>query len=88
MMHTNLLTHVINREFPELAETVAQLKKSDHHFAHMLAQHDKLDAQITNDVMGVVPMGDVSLEDLKKQRLHLKDELYRRASSAKSTQLK
>jgi uncharacterized protein len=84
MMHTNLLTHVINREFPELAEKVAQLKKSDHHFAQMLAQHDKLDAQITNDEMGVAPMGDVSREDLKKQRLHLKDELYRRANAAKS----
>jgi uncharacterized protein len=84
LMHSNLLPHAIDREFPELAATVATLKTTDHHFAQLLLQHDAIDAQITKDEMGVAPMGDVSLEDLKKQRLHLKDELYRRASAAKS----
>jgi uncharacterized protein len=84
LMHTNLLTHAIDREFPELAKTVAQLKTTDHHFAQLLAQHDEVDAQIIKDEMGVAPMGDTLLEALKKQRLHLKDELYRRASAAKN----
>ncbi len=83
-MHTNLLPHAIDREFPELAISVERLKKSDAHFALLLTQHDTLDAQITKDEMGVSRMGDVSLETLKKQRLHLKDELYRRASAVKS----
>ncbi len=82
-MNSDLLPHALNREFPELADAVAHLKETDLHFAHLLRQHDAADDQITNDEMGVAPMGDTTLEDLKKQRLHLKDELYKMASAAK-----
>jgi uncharacterized protein len=82
-MNSDLLPHALNREFPELADVVARLKETDLHFAHLLKQHDAVDDQITKDEMGVAPMGDTSLEDLKKQRLHLKDELYHMASMAK-----
>ena len=82
-MRSNLLPHALNLEFPELAAAVTHLKESDSHFAHLLTQHDAIDDQITADETGVAPMGDVGLEDLKKQRLHLKDELYRMASAAK-----
>ena len=82
-MHSDLLPHALNREFPELAEVVARLKETDLHFAHLLKQHDAADDQITKEEMGVAPMGDTTLEGLKKQRLHLKDELYQMASAAK-----
>ena len=82
-MRSDLLPHALNREFPELAAAVARLKETDQHFAHLLKQHDAVDEQITKDETGVAPMGDATLENLKKQRLHLKDELYRIASAAK-----
>ena len=82
-MRSDLLPHALNREFPELATAVAHLKESDPHFAHLLKKHDAIDEQVIADEMGVAPMGDVELEGLKKQRLHLKDELYRMASAAK-----
>ena len=82
-MRSDLLPHALNREFPELATAVAHLKESDPHFAHLLKKHDAIDEQVTADEMGVAPMGDVELEGMKKQRLHLKDELYRMASAAK-----
>lgn len=82
-MRSNLLPHALNREFPELAAAVAHLKESDLHFANLLKKHDAVDDQITADETGVAPMGDAGLEELKKQRLHLKDELYRMASAAK-----
>ena len=75
-MNSDLLPHALDREFPELASVVARLKENDSHFAHLLQQHDALDEQITKDETGVAPMGDVALEALKKQRLHLKDQLY------------
>lgn len=81
-MHSDLLPHALNREFPELADAVSRLKETDLHFAHLLKLHDAADDQITKDELGVAPMGDTSLEDLKKQRLHLKDELYKMASAA------
>ncbi len=79
-MHSDLLPHALNREFPELADAVAHLKETDLHFVHLLKQHDAADDQITKDETGVAPMGDTALEVLKKQRLHLKDELYKMAS--------
>ena len=82
-MRSDLLSHALNREFPELAAAVAELKDSDPHFAHLLKKHDAVDKQITADETGIAPMGDVGLEDLKKERLHLKDALYRLASAAK-----
>jgi uncharacterized protein len=76
------LTHALNREFPELAAAVAHLKETDLHFVHLLKLHDAADVEITQDETGVARMGDVALEVLKKQRLHLKDELYKMATAA------
>ena len=82
-MRSNLLPHALNREFPELATAVAHLKENDSHFANLLKKHDAVDDQITADETGVAPIADTGLEELKKQRLQLKDELYRIASTAK-----
>lgn len=81
-MRSELLSHALNREFPELAAAIARLKETDLHFAHLLKLHDAADDQITRDETGVAPMGDTSLEVLKKQRIHLKDELYKMATAA------
>lgn len=81
-MNSDLLPHALNREFPELADAVAHLKETDLHFVHLLKQHDVVDEQITKDEMGIAPMGDTTLEVLKKQRVNLKDQLYKMASSA------
>jgi uncharacterized protein YdcH (DUF465 family) len=75
-MNSDLLSHALNREFPELADAVHRLKETDAHFARLLHEHDAVDLEITKDETGVAPMGDDALEALKKQRLHLKDQLY------------
>jgi uncharacterized protein YdcH (DUF465 family) len=71
-----ILSHALDKEFPQLADKTVALKKSDARFADWLAQHDRLDAQITEAEEGRVNMDDFTLEDLKKRRLHLKDQLY------------
>lgn len=78
-MQSDLLSHALHREFPNLADAINRLKLSNAHFAHLLEQHDAVDADITKSETGVAPMSDHSLEALKKQRLHLKDQLYRMA---------
>jgi uncharacterized protein len=80
-MRSTLLPHALDREFPQLAAKIAALKQTDAHFAHLLAQHDALDDQITKSEMGVTALDDVNSENLKKQRLRLKDELYRLANA-------
>ncbi len=81
-MRSELLSHALNREFPELADAVLRLRETDLHFAHLLKLHDAADDQIIKDETGVARMGDTALEVLKKQRLQLKDELYKMASAA------
>ncbi|MGL4233991.1 MAG: YdcH family protein [Casimicrobium sp.] len=78
-MQSDLLPHALHREFPNLADAINRLKHSDTHFAHLLEQHDAIDNEITKSETGVAPINDLSLETLKRQRLQLKDQLYRMA---------
>jgi uncharacterized protein len=78
-MQSDLLTHALHREFPNLAEAINRLKQDDAHFGNLLEQHDAVDIEITKSETGVAPINDLSLETLKKQRLQLKDQLYRLA---------
>jgi uncharacterized protein len=63
-----------------VADAIARLKHSDAHFANLLEQHDAVDTDVTKSETGVAPMSDHSLEALKKQRLHLRDQRYRMAT--------
>lgn len=72
-----ILSHALDKEFPQLAAKTLALKKNDARFADLLSQHDTLDAKITEAEEGRVNIEDFALEDLKKRRLHLKDQLYR-----------
>lgn len=63
--------------FPEHRELISKLKISDAHFAKLFDKHNDLDEQITN--LENDPVASVSreseIEQLKKEKLALKDEL-------------
>ena len=82
-MQSNFLSHDLQQEFPDLSARVHQLKTGNHHFARRLDEYNGLDKDIVKIEEGLVPMGDFGLEDLKKKRLLLKDELYHMLKSAK-----
>lgn len=46
------------------------------HFLHIFEKHNALDDQIAKAESGDVPMTDLELEALKKEKLLLKDEAY------------
>ena len=62
--------------FPEHRELIAQLKASDHHFSRLFDQHNALDQKIKNMENHVEPGSHEQIETLKKEKLHLKDQLY------------
>lgn len=76
-MQTPFLSHELHVEFPDLAERVHALKASNGHFARLLDQHGELDKRILKAEEGIEAIDDFALEDLKKQRLWLKDELFK-----------
>ena len=62
--------------FPEYRELITQLKTTDHHFTRLFDQHNALDQKIKNKENHVEPGTPDEIETLKKEKLHLKDQLY------------
>ena len=71
--------------FPEYRELISQLKTTDAHFTRLFDKHNALDHKIKRMESHEEPGTPVEIEQLKKEKLHLKDELYtilRKASQA------
>lgn len=62
--------------FPEYRELITQLKHKDMHFTNLFEEHNRLDHLIKNMEDRIVPGSDVEIETLKKQKLHIKDQIY------------
>lgn len=68
--------HDLVHEFPEHREKIHTLKVSNSHFAKLFEEYHELEHQVRRAEEGVENLADEHLEDLKKKRLKLKDELY------------
>ena len=62
--------------FPEYRDLITKLKTSDHHFARLFDKHTDLDQKIKNMEAHIEPGSHEEIETLKKEKLHLKDQLY------------
>ena len=64
--------------FPEYRDLITQLKTSDLHFRHLFDQHNELDQKIKNleEHVDHAHVRQEEIEDLKKEKLRLKDQLY------------
>lgn len=62
--------------FPEYRELITRLKTSDHHFTRLFDQHNALDQKIKNMENHLESGTPDEIESLKKEKLHLKDQLY------------
>lgn len=62
--------------FPEYRDLITRLKSSDHHFLHLFDKHNALDQKIKNMEAHIEPGTPLEIEVLKKEKLHLKDQLY------------
>ncbi len=74
----DLLNHDLAHEFPHHLEKMRKLKVSDAHFAKLFAEYDEDNHAIAKYELGVAVISDGALEDLKKNRLRVKDEIYQR----------
>ncbi|OIQ74909.1 hypothetical protein GALL_434310 [mine drainage metagenome] len=62
--------------FPEYRDLITELKTSDAHFISLFHQHNELDQQVKRLVARTEPSTPEQIEQLKKEKLHLKDEIY------------
>lgn len=68
--------HPLGREFPEFKDRIHSLKTGDAHFSRLFDEYEAVDRDIVRAEQGVEHRGDFDLEELKKKRLALKDQLY------------
>jgi len=61
----------------EYRDEIHELKQQNAHFAKIFEKHNELDKKIEDAEAGRVPMTDLELETLKKEKLLLKDEAYK-----------
>ncbi|NVZ08470.1 DUF465 domain-containing protein [Allochromatium humboldtianum] len=69
-------SHDLLHEFPDLDQKIAALRADNPEFARLMDEYDSLDARVRQFEELGTPVADETIEDLKKQRLHLKDTLY------------
>jgi len=74
--------HDLVHELPEHRETIHKLKMSDHHFARLFDEYHEVDHEVHRIETGVENTSDEYLEERKKTRLYLKDELFRMIKAA------
>lgn len=68
--------HDLAHEFPEYKEKIHTLKLENHHFAKLFDEYHLVNREIHRIESGVEPTSDDYLEEAKKKRLALKDELF------------
>jgi len=72
--------HDLDHEFPEYREAIVKLKAADTQFAEMVADYQRVNREVQRAEENDLPISDRAFEDLKKQRLKLKDAIYGKLS--------
>lgn len=68
--------HSLVQELPEHKDRIHELKMSNAHFARLFDKYHEVDHEIVRIEDGVEVSDDNYLEQRKKERLALKDELF------------
>ena len=68
--------HELHLEFPEYADAITVLTAGNAHFAKLLSSYNRLTGRVEDLEEHDMPVADFTIEDMKKQRVKLKDELY------------
>lgn len=74
--------HNLVEEFPEYREQIHNLKTQNAHFQTLTNRWEAIDKQIARAESRAELMSEQEEETLRKERLQLKDEIYKILSSA------
>jgi uncharacterized protein YdcH (DUF465 family) len=68
--------HDLHADFPELSDRIHDLKVKNAHFAKLLGEYDEVNHKVHLAETNVEPRSPVRETELRKERGHLKDQLY------------
>lgn len=69
-------SHDLFHEFPEYRDRIAELKAADPRFTKLFDEYHAINDEVERIELQLETPSDFYTESLKKQRLHLKDEIY------------
>lgn len=64
------------QEFPEYKDAIHQLKTKDAHFARLFEEYHAVNREVHRAEQEIETLSDAAMEELKKKRLGLKDQLF------------
>jgi len=70
--------------FPEHRDLITKLKTTDRHFLNLFDKHNDLDQKIKNMEAHVEPGTPAEIENLKKEKLLIKDQIFSLLKKASS----
>lgn len=76
--------HNLIHDLPEYREEIHHLKMTDENFKTLFDEYHKIDREVYRVEYNIEPRSDTALEELKKRRLALKDELFQMLKQCKS----
>ena len=74
MSHT---PHELAEEFPEHTEIMHDLRETDAHFTKLSDAYHSVNRAVHRAETDVEPTSEDHLVEMRKERMHLKDEIYR-----------
>lgn len=74
--------HDLSHEFPQHRDAIRDLKMNNRHFAKLFDEYHEVEHEIHRIETGIDNTADEYLEDRKKTRLLLKDQLFQMIQAA------
>jgi hypothetical protein len=68
--------HDLYTEFPDMRDAIDTMKANYAYFAAMVARYDRLTGRVEDLEEHDMPVGDFTIEDMKKARVKLKDDIF------------
>lgn len=68
--------HELAEEFPEHTDLMHKLKQDDGHFAKLFDAYHDVNRAIHRAETNVEPTADAHMEQMRKERMQLKDQIY------------
>jgi len=69
--------HDLQHDFPEYLDSIHALKASSEHFGGLYDEYQNLTREVERLEEDDLPVDDFTIETMKKQRVLLKDQMYR-----------
>lgn len=68
--------HELAEEFPEHTDKMHELKTSDAHFQKLFDEYHEINRAVHRAETDIEPTDDLHMEEMRKTRMRLKDEIY------------